>query len=159
MNGFFSCSWINVFHVLFKLSCAFSFCWFVVTLHQALNLWFLENDFSCWTFNNFFLPVSICRILNLLYTFWRNFESLLLGQSDNKSGFRRTSNSLSYTSSDNGPLVTNGGGFFLAMFFFCKGLQLNYNNTVYLSTINFLRGKYSKNNRTVLYKSHWCQNR
>ena len=53
---------INFFHVLFKLSCAFS-----LTLHQALNLWFLENDFSCWTFNNFFLPLSICRILNLLY--------------------------------------------------------------------------------------------
>lgn len=121
-------------------------------------------------FQQFFLPLSICRImnlhsfisylplLNLLYTFWRNFESLHLGKSDNKSGFRRTSNSLSYTSSDNGPLVTNGGGFVLAIFFFCKGLQLNYNNTVYLSRINFLRGKYSKNNRTVLYKSHWCQN-
>ena len=37
---------INVFHVLFQLSCAFSFCWFVVTLHQALNLWFLDEPYQ-----------------------------------------------------------------------------------------------------------------
>ena len=30
----------------FETSCAFSFCWFVVTLHQALNLWFLDEPYQ-----------------------------------------------------------------------------------------------------------------